>query len=481
MRPAISGGLPSALVLFTTILVSAVCSSGPAQAEPLRIVERSDWSRWRDGFYLGHAWREARATLLPSGAGDTTRSAEWFLFEETLRDQRIEAKALDESGSTRVELGRFGAIGDDGTSPIPSLRGLADLARSSSRSGMPDPSLATDEDPARLLPMGASFVAPGLRVLRLRDAWHRLPFLAEYRVVGRGSYANRPTITIKALFATRLARKDGELAAASGRHELDLALDAATGLPLFIRDVFDDSFAFSDGGSERMAGSTLVFWSGGDRVGRGELLADVGKALGAPGGGSAAQAQADAVPAQAPISGSAQPPFPALAQAPEGTAQGAGASSLFSAGPGEVEPSGDLPPAPSPDLVVATASGSGIEVGQGSSGLTLRLPDLRFAADSAVLLPAETARLDLVAKALLAAPTDRTFLVEGFAASTGKPQGELELSSLRAKAVVDSLVGRGIPASRFVWRGLGSGRPLAPNDSEAGRARNRRVEITILD
>ena len=450
------GRRPSIIVLFTTILAAFAGSAWSAQAEPLRIVERSDWSRWRDGSYLGHAWHEARATLLPSGAGDTSRSAEWFLFEETLRDQRIEAKALDESGSTRVELGRFGAIGDDGVSPIPSLRGLVDLARASSRSGMPDPSLATNEDPARLLPTGASFVAPGMRVIRLRDAWHRLPFLAEYRVVGRGSYANRPTITIKAMFATRLARKDGELAAASGRHELDLALDAATGLPLFIRDVFDDSFAFSDGGSERMAGSTLVFWSGGDRVGRGELLADVGKALGAPGVGSAAQA-------------------------PEGTAQGAGASSLFSAGPGEVETSGDLPPAPSPDLVVATASGSGIEVDQGSSGLTLRLPDLRFAADSAALLTAETARLDLVAKALLAAPTDRTFLVEGFAASTGKPQGELELSSLRAKAVVDALVARGIPASRFVWRGLGSGRPLAPNDNEAGRARNRRVEITILD
>lgn len=455
------GRLPSTIVLFTTILVAAVCS---ARAEPLRIVERSDWSRWRDGSYLGHAWREARATLLPSGAGVTSRKGEWFLFEETLRDQRIEAKALDESGSMRVELGRFGSIGDDGTSPIPSLRGLADLARSSSRSGLSDPSLATDGNPARLLPSGASFVAPGLRVVRLRDAWHRLPFLAEYRVVGRGSYANLPTITIKAMFATRLAQKDGDLVAASGRHELDLALDAATGLPLFVRDVFDDSFSFADGGSERMAGSTLVFWSGGDQVGRGELLADVGKALGAPGPGSVAQPQSDAAPSPATVAIAAQPPSP-----------------LYSAGPGEVEASGDLPPAPSPDLVVATASGSGIEVDQGSTGLTLRLPDLRFVADSASLLSAETGRLDLVAKALSAAPADRTFLVEGFAASTGKPQGELELSSLRAKSVVDALVARGIPASRFVWRGLGSTKPLAPNDSEAGRARNRRVEITILD
>ena len=415
-----------------------------AQEAPLRIVERADWSRWRDGTYIGHAWREGRATLLPVEGGSDSRKGEWFLLEETLRDQRAEAKALDESGSTRFNVGPLGAIGDDGLSPTPSLRGLLDISRAISRLGMPDPALVVGGDPLKMLPTGSSFIAPGLRVLRLRDSWYRIPFLAEYRVVGTGRYANRPIISIKAKFATRLPDRKGELATAAGAHSLDIGLDAETGLPLLVRDVFDEAFTFSDGGTERMAGSNLVFWSGGDKIGSGELLAEVGKALGIPGTRD---------------------------------------SSLYSAGPGEVESSGDLPPAPSPDLATAAlgASGSGIEVGPGVAGLTLRIPDLRFVADSATLLPAEAARLDLVAKALSAAPPDRNFLVEGHAASTGKPQGELELSSLRAKSVVDALVARGLAAARFIWRGLGSAQPIAPNDSEAGRARNRRVEITILD
>jgi len=146
-----------------------------------------------------------------------------------------------------------------------------------------------------------------------------------------------------------------------------------------------------------------------------------------------------------------------------------------------VEGDGELPLAPSPELLVGGGAAEGLVVEKSQAGLTLRIEDLRFVADSATLLPSESARLDLVAKALLSVPSDRDFLVEGHAAATGRPQGELELSARRAKAVVDSLVARGIPARRFIWRGLGSSRPVATNDTEAGRAKNRRVEITILD
>lgn len=492
MSSRLRGGI---LLALSLLLLSG------AAAQSLRLVERADWSRWKDGVYVGHAYREGRTTLGYAGPG--LLRGDWYLFEETLRDLRAEAKALDRSGELSLRLGPLGALSSDDQAPLPSLRGLLDLGRAE---GLEAPGrgagLAGPEALALLRP-GSAFSAPGLRVLLIRDAAYRLPFLAEYRVRGGGSYANRRTLTIGARFATRLAGPQGDLVGASGSHELDISLDAETGLPVFVRDRFDDSYVFADGGREREAGSTLVFWSGGDGMGSGELLAALAKSLGAEGGpapptsptrptpgapgapGAGAPGPAAALPpSPATPSGQAAGPQTAGEAAPaEASAGSAGAaessegSGILSAGPGALQGSGELPAAPS----LALPPSLGLELGRGEGGVALRIKELRFKADTAILLPAEDGRLDLLAKALLAAPPDRSFLVEGHAAATGRPRGELELSAARAKAVVDALVARGIPASRFIWRGLGSSRPLASNDTEEGRAENRRVEITILD
>ena len=64
---------------------------------------------------------------------------------------------------------------------------------------------------------------------------------------------------------------------------------------------------------------------------------------------------------------------------------------------------------------------------------------------------------------------------------TSRYQSNWELSTARATSVVSFLVDRmGIPANRMAIAGYGEFRPLAPNDSEANRARNRRVDIVVL-
>jgi outer membrane protein OmpA-like peptidoglycan-associated protein len=69
-------------------------------------------------------------------------------------------------------------------------------------------------------------------------------------------------------------------------------------------------------------------------------------------------------------------------------------------------------------------------------------------------------------------------LVEGHASSEGGVEYNLSLSRERAIRVRNFLMERGIPRERFELRFLGSSRPLASNDSEAGRTRNRRVELS---
>ncbi len=88
--------------------------------------------------------------------------------------------------------------------------------------------------------------------------------------------------------------------------------------------------------------------------------------------------------------------------------------------------------------------------------------------------------LDAVAEALAANPHIRKVLIEGHTDNEGTEEYNQQLSEERAKAVLDYLVDRGIPKERLDFRGYGFSRPKASNQSEEGKAINRRVEFTIL-
>jgi len=113
------------------------------------------------------------------------------------------------------------------------------------------------------------------------------------------------------------------------------------------------------------------------------------------------------------------------------------------------------------------------------AGLRLSVRDIRFLPDSADFADEES-RLDMIADTLKTVPNAK-FLIEGHTASVGRPEGERQLSFERAQRTADELVKRGISADRFISNGFGGERPITSNDTEKGRAANRRVEITILE
>ena len=120
------------------------------------------------------------------------------------------------------------------------------------------------------------------------------------------------------------------------------------------------------------------------------------------------------------------------------------------------------------------------EVTKTKRGTMLRLKNLQFEPDRAVLLKGEEAKLDEIAKILKKSESE-FFFVEGHTADVGKPEDEKNLSQERAKTVIEKLAKRGIPAEKFIYQGAGGTKPIAPNGTEEGRAQNRRVEITIID
>jgi len=100
-----------------------------------------------------------------------------------------------------------------------------------------------------------------------------------------------------------------------------------------------------------------------------------------------------------------------------------------------------------------------------------------FATGSSTLGPSSADLLDEVADTLLAHPELVRVEIGGHTDATGSVAVNMRLSAERAQAVVEALVDRGVPQERLVSEGYGPTRPQADNDTEAGRARNRRVEF----
>jgi chemotaxis protein MotB len=71
-------------------------------------------------------------------------------------------------------------------------------------------------------------------------------------------------------------------------------------------------------------------------------------------------------------------------------------------------------------------------------------------------------------------------LVKGYTDSSGTLRANIRLSGLRAVGVCKFFSDNGISPERLGYKGLGPADPVAPNDTEAWRARNRRVEVLVL-
>jgi OOP family OmpA-OmpF porin len=105
---------------------------------------------------------------------------------------------------------------------------------------------------------------------------------------------------------------------------------------------------------------------------------------------------------------------------------------------------------------------------------------VRFRSGSSELDPRSEPLLEQVAVALQGTPELRV-RVEGHTDNTGPRELNQSLSEERAGRVRDNLVSRGVASDRLEVRGEGESRPIAPNRTRAGRAKNRRVELVVID
>jgi OOP family OmpA-OmpF porin len=107
---------------------------------------------------------------------------------------------------------------------------------------------------------------------------------------------------------------------------------------------------------------------------------------------------------------------------------------------------------------------------------------VQFEYDSAKIMEVSHSLLDEVAKVIKEHPQIKRIQVQGHASAEGSDDYNLKLSDKRAKAVMKYLTGKaGIDKAMLEAKGLGETVPIADNETEEGKEKNRRVEFHILE
>ena len=139
-------------------------------------------------------------------------------------------------------------------------------------------------------------------------------------------------------------------------------------------------------------------------------------------------------------------------------------------------PSVSVPSVSVPSVSVPAGAGACATLAADVTGL-LTAP-IDFETDGYTLTGGAQQMLSAVADKLKACP-DAKVAVTGYTDNTGNDAINIPLSGNRATSVANYLEAQGVPAGEITAKGMGAASPVAGNDTDAGRAKNRRVEIAV--
>ena len=454
-------------------------------------IERTDVRRYDNGKYTGLVSREVRSfiapTSVPSGGkiSDRYYDGSFFIDEATKRNSREVNLGINGAVSSSFKISSDGILTMLVDNGYPSFRSFPAFTN-------------------QRISIGDKWQAKAERVVDPlnKGIFTKLPILVEYTYLKDELFHGEEVYVFSAQWATRYGISywdfagDKDLKSAQGSHKATMYVSKKSGNALVVRDMVDETFIYNDGNIYSFKGSISMFTEYPPAYDKNKLIPalqrvasvsekEIKEILEKPVNESSwienekkssgsiekndfesgANSRRNNSYAEKKIAKNENQTYGAKNHPQKKKDSADEIQSKISAGKNSSSNS---------------KSEKKVIVENTAAGIRLTMQNLNFKPDSAELLPGENERLDQIAQVLKEVP-DQMFLVEGHTASVGYEKGEMKLSVERANSVANALIQRGIPREKFICKGSGGTKPIADNSTQEGKAKNRRVEITILE
>lgn len=436
------------------------------------LVERTNLRRYVNGKYVGLTSREVRSFVSPSepplmrfkAKGSVYENDQWYdgsfyVMEETLRNSQAAGAGIHEAVQSVFHISKNGQLTMYKDNGYPSFRSF--------------PAYTADK-----VNVGESWKAVAERSVDPlnKGVFTKIPMQVLYTFFGAETYKGQAVYRIKAIWQTYYDAQnrdfggDSSLQKARGGHKADIIVLQETGEPILTIDNVDETFFWIDGTQVNFKGTITLFTEFPPAFDSQRIMAALNRVATVKGGKTGTDKNFSGTEKSVSggtVAGSGKSPASDKKLSAEKSEKVEKVEKVASAGKTVLEKVDDVLPK------------NNIVAEEVSAGIRLSIRDIKFAPDSAQILSGESERLDEIAEVLKMAPNAQ-LLVEGHTASVGKPTGEQKLSEQRAHKIAEELKARGVKAGAFICRGFGGTKPVASNETNEGRAQNRRVEITIL-
>lgn len=442
------------------------------------LVERTDLRRYENNRYVGLLSREIRSFI--SNYGDLYEGS-FYVSQDTVRASLSVADQIHDSIPSKFR------ISDDGN-----LTMIEDYGYPTFRSF---PAFS-----ANRIKHGDSWQAKAERAVDPlnKGIVTKIPMYVQYTYTGDENVRGEDVYVLTAKWATRYGQNiymdfggDKELKQAMGSHNATMYVSKVTGNAIVVRDSVDETFVYNDGKAVTFKGTISLFTEYPPAVDRSKIIRALQRVAAIDGDEAKLLAQVATKTDGAQSKAGSKNADVAKISSGSQSSRDAQSTAYSQSKSGSQKSASSKPSAESISKAVAAVSKSlsdqaiaaaskPIKVENTTAGIRLTIQNLQFKPDSAELVSGESSRLDQIAS-VLREVSESQFLVEGHTAATGNETGEMRLSALRAHKIAKELSKRGIPQEKFICKGSGAHKPVADNSTPAGKAVNRRVEITILE
>lgn len=437
--------------------------------------ERTDLRRYENGKYIGLVSREVTSFITPVSYEDGyLYEGSFFLQQDTMHARQSVGFGLRDPIPSSFKInsdGNLKMIEDHG---YPSFRSFPTY-------------------PEKTITKGDSWTGKAERAVDPlnKGVVTKMPIYVQYTYIGDEFYHDEPVFLISAQWATRYGMGSGtsyidwggdkDLQKATGSHKANIYVSKITGNCIVVRDNVDETYWYTDGSVIQFKGTIALFTEYPPTYDKSDLIPALKRIC-----------ELDEEQSQKLDNLIENSSKVAMADTNSVTSELVHDDLIQTSVKSEITPEQISNSEIENDIEsfsskiekvtqsISTTNTNNIELSTTPAGIKLSIQNLQFKPDSSELLPGESARLNQIAEVLKTVP-DAQLLVEGHTADTGNPAGEMQLSIERAQAIANALIQRGIKAERFICKGFGAKKPIADKNDKLNMAKNRRVEITILD